>query len=93
MMYSLGGALTSFTLMLLVKSLLKDKVSPIGVSCVGAVFHALGQLFVASLMFGTFGFFYYLPLHTGIGLVTGFFIGCTAMYLLKHFKKLRILVN
>ncbi|WBW99364.1 Gx transporter family protein [Oceanirhabdus sp. W0125-5] len=90
MIYSLSGALTSFTFMLIVKSLFKDKVSPIGVSCVGAVFHSVGQLFVASFMFGTLGFFYYLPLHTAIALFTGFFIGCTTMYLLKHFKKLRL---
>jgi len=93
MMYSLSGALTSFTFMLLIKTLLKQNVSPIGVSCVGAVFHAIGQLFMASLMFGTLGFFYYLPLHTAIALFTGFFIGCTTMYLLKHFKKLRIITN
>ena len=93
MMYSLSGALTSFTFMLLIKTLLKDNVSPIGVSCVGAVFHAIGQLFMASLMFGTLGFFYYLPLHTAIALFTGFFIGCTTMYLLKHFKKLRIITD
>lgn len=88
--YSLAGASLSLCAMYLIKNLLKEKVSIIGVSCSGAVFHNIGQILVASLIVKTFGITFYLPILTIVGIFTGFFIGITSRYLINHMKKLRL---
>ena len=47
-MFSLVGSIFSFITMVIIKELGKDKVSIIGVSAAGGVFHNIGQLLVAS---------------------------------------------
>lgn len=90
LIYSLAGASLSLCVMYLIKNLLKEKVSIIGVSCSGAVFHNIGQILAASLMVKTFGITFYLPVLTIVGVFTGFFIGITSRYLTKHMNKLRL---
>ena len=74
-LYSMGGAVLSLVMMLLVKTLSRDKVSIVGVSVVGAVFHNVGQLLVASLLLQTGGLMFYAFLLTFAAVVTGVLTG------------------
>ena len=75
LLYSLSGGVLSYIFMVITKSFLgKDKVSIIGVSCVGAVFHNIGQLFAASLIVETMSVMLYLPVMSIAGIGTGIFV-------------------
>ncbi|WP_010293186.1 Gx transporter family protein [Clostridium senegalense] len=93
LMYSLGGAIFSFISMAVIKKLLKNKVSIIGVSVIGAVFHNIGQLIVASLIVETWGVLLYLPILTIAGIGTGIFVGFTSYYALSHLKTINKKMN
>ena len=86
--YSVSGAILSYFAMILVKELLKDKVSIIGVSATGAFFHNVGQLVVASAMVENIAIMLYLPILSVAGIGTGIFIGITANFIVKHLSKL-----
>ena len=88
LMYGSMGALMSFIIMIVIKEGLKDKVSIIGVSAAGAVFHNIGQLLVASLIVQNIGVMLYLPVLSIAGIVTGIFVGITANYTVAHMYKL-----
>ncbi len=88
LLYGGMGAILSFSIMLLVKEGLKDKVSIIGVSAAGAVFHNIGQLLVASLIVQNIGVMLYLPFLSIAGIVTGIFVGIAANYTVAHMYKL-----
>ena len=57
--YALTGAAFALAIELIIKK--TDKFSPIGVSVFGAIFHNLGQFFVAVIILKSFGILYYLP--------------------------------
>ncbi len=88
-LFSLSGGLFSLFSMTLVKNLLKDKVSIIGVSGAGAVSHNIGQLLVASYIVRNWTVMMYLPVLTFIGIGTGIFIGITANYIIGHMNKIK----
>ena len=73
--YSLGGSLLSFVAMTLLIKLLKEHISPLGVSVAGAAFHNIGQILVACLLLQTWAVLLYLPLLLLIGILTGAVIG------------------
>lgn len=87
-MYSASGAILSFCIMILFKSLGKNKLSIIGVSASGAFFHNLGQLIVASAIVENIGIMLYLPILSIAGIGTGIFIGITANFVVKHLSKI-----
>lgn len=89
-MYSAVGGVLSFSSMVFVKEIFKEKVSIIGVSSAGAIFHNVGQLIVASLIVKNIGITLYLPILSVIGIGTGIFIGITANYVVNHLSKLSI---
>ncbi len=93
LLYSLSGGILSYIFMVITKSLGKDKVSIIGVSCVGAVFHNIGQLFVASLIVETMSVMLYLPVMSVAGIGTGIFVGITSNFAVEHLKKIFSLDN
>jgi len=74
--YSLTGGLLSGTAMMVTAWLLKDKVSLIGISAIGAIFHNIGQLIIVTIITDSFyvalGYF---PMLLIAGIVTGIFIG------------------
>ena len=74
-LYSMGGALLSLITMLLVKNLSRDKVTIVGVSVVGAVFHNIGQLLVASVILQTGGLMFYAFVLTFAAVITGVLTG------------------
>lgn len=88
-LFSLSGGLLSLFSMTIIKNLLKDKVSIIGVSGAGAVSHNIGQLMVASYIVRNWTVMMYLPVLTFIGIGTGIFIGITANYIIGHMSKIK----
>lgn len=75
-MYSLAGALFSFSAMCMLKKM--QKFSICGVSMAGGVFHNVGQILVAIFVTQTAGVAYYLPALLIAGVVTGLLIGLAA---------------
>lgn len=74
-LYSMGGAVLSLISMLLVKNLSRDKVSLVGVSVVGAVFHNIGQILVAALLLQTPGILFYVFILMISAVITGTLTG------------------
>ncbi len=87
-MYSASGAILSYYVMIFIKRIGKDKLSIIGVSAAGAVFHNVGQLIVASAIVHNIDVMLYLPILSIAGIGTGIFIGITANYMVGHMTKL-----
>lgn len=87
-MYSASGAIFSYFIMIITKALGKNKLSIIGVSASGAVFHNIGQLLIASAIVRNINVMLYLPVLSIAGIGTGIFIGITANYLINHMVKL-----
>lgn len=90
-LYSTVGTILSYLVMLLAKELGKNRLSIIGVSASGAVFHNIGQLLVASAIVKNLAVMLYLPALSIAGIGTGIFIGITANYAVKHMIKLSYL--
>ncbi|MBU5590268.1 Gx transporter family protein [Clostridium sp. MSJ-4] len=90
-MYSVAGALLSYIIMIIVKTVGKNKVSIIGVSSSGAVFHNIGQLLMAAMIVQNIGVMLYLPILTIAGVGTGIFVGITSNYATKHLSKIKYL--
>lgn len=88
LMYSLSGGVLSYLTMVITKRIFKDKVSIIGVSCVGAVFHNVGQLLAAAFIVKTMNVMLYLPVMSIAGIGTGIFVGITGEFAVKHLKKI-----
>ncbi|EKY23247.1 Gx transporter family protein [Clostridium celatum] len=88
LMFSLFGSVFSFLIMVVIKEVFKDKVSIIGVSSAGGVFHNIGQLLVAAYIVKNIGVMLYLPVLSIAGIVTGIFVGITANFVVNHLKKL-----
>lgn len=91
LMYGSMGALLSFLIMIFVKGILKDKVSIIGVSAAGAVFHNIGQVLVSMWVVKNVGVALYLPFLSVAGIVTGVFVGLTANYVITYIYRLPML--
>jgi len=85
--YSLSGSLLSFAAMCLLIRLLGERVSPIGVSVVGAVFHNLGQIAAASVLMGTMLVAAYLPILLVSGVVTGALVGVAVKGVLRILRR------
>lgn len=87
LMYSLSAGIVSLTLMHFSISLFKDKISIIGISIIGAYFHSLTQIFVASVLIDNINIFYYLPILTLVSLFSGIIIGFITSYFDIFFRK------
>ncbi|KPU27847.1 heptaprenyl diphosphate synthase [Caloranaerobacter sp. TR13] len=86
--YSLTGSLLSLVAMYFVYRFLSKMFSVIGVSIIGAVFHNIGQISVASIMMENIKIFSYLPVMNLVSLFTGYFVGLSTFYTTKHLKKI-----
>lgn len=82
-LYSMGGAVLSLIAMLLVRKLSRDSVSIVGVSVVGAVFHNVGQILVASLLLQTPGLMFYVFVLMISAVVTGTLTGMAGNQVLR----------
>lgn len=79
--FSLVGAIFSIVVMALVKS---TKLSSVGVSVIGSVFHSIGQVLVGMLILDNYNVIYYLPYLLLLSIPTGVIIGIVSSKLLKY---------
>jgi len=88
-LYSFTGSLFSYIAMTCLMYLMKDKVSPIGVSATGAFFHSLGQIFMSMIILGTLRMIIYLPALSIVSVITGSFIGLVALHVIGRLKTIQ----
>jgi heptaprenyl diphosphate synthase len=86
LIYSLSGAVLSIAVMIICKRL---KLSVIGVSAMGGIFHNVGQLSAAALILNSSAVMYYYPVLFISGIVTGIIIGIVSLPIIKNSEKLR----
>ena len=85
MAYSLAGGILSLAVMIIAKRL--NKLSAMGVSVLGGVFHNVGQILVAIVVLETGSLIYYLPVLIISGLIAGIIIGILAAEVIKRLPK------
>ena len=81
--FSLSGALFSALSMALFK---KTKLSMIGVSVIGSIFHSVGQILIAILFLKNNNMIYYLPWLLLFSIPTGLFVGYVSKKLLSELE-------
>jgi len=82
--FSLGGALLSLIAMRL---FIKSKLSVIGVSVIGSLFHSVGQISIAIILLRSIYIIYYLPWVMLFSLPTGIIIGIISKQVIDYFTK------
>lgn len=83
-MYSLSGAALSLGAMIIGKKL--NKLSIVGVSILGGVFHNIGQLIIAIGIIGSTKLAFYGPVLIMAGLGTGLLIGVIGTLVIRKIK-------
>lgn len=81
-MFSICGALFSVLFMYIFKRF--TKLSPIGISIIGSIFHLLAQLLCACIFINNFNIIYYLPFILIIGIISGTITGILSNTLIKN---------
>ena len=80
---SMAGAILCIIAMGLFK---KTKLSIVGVSVVGSLFHSLGQVIVVAFFLNSMSAFNYLPIIALFAVPTGIITGILSKELVKYFK-------
>ena len=83
--FSIVGGILSVILMSIFK---KTKLSIIGVSIIGSIFHLIGQIIVAIILLNSFNLIYYLPYLIIFGSISGFIIGIITKDILCKTEKI-----
>jgi len=92
-MYSMAGGVLSCIVMAVLYYKFNKYFSLLGISLAGAVFHNIGQLLTASLVYGSIGImFTYMPILMVASIFTGNFIGLAAKYTIKFLDKKKLLM-
>ncbi len=86
--FSLGGALLSLCSMFIAK---KTKLSIIGVSIVGSIFHSGGQILVAILIIKNTYIIYYVPWLLLFSIPTGILVGFTSKIILNNLDNRKVI--
>lgn len=81
----IGGSISTLAMAIMYKKF-RNLFSLPAISVVGAIFHNIGQIFVASIIVQNMKLFYYLPLLLISAVITGLFIGFAVQYTLKPMK-------
>ena len=82
-LYSLAGGVLSCIVMAVLYHHFRRYFSLLGISVAGAVFHNIGQILTASLLYGSIGIlFTYLPILMLSSVVTGNFIGLVSKHII-----------
>jgi len=84
--YSLIGGLISTIAMAIMYKRYSSLFSIATISVVGAIFHNIGQILIASLIVQNAKLFYYLPALAISAVITGLFIGFAVQYTLRPIK-------
>lgn len=83
--YSLAGGLLSLIAMYITIKTFREKVSPTGVSIIGAVSHNIGQLCVIGIVTNNIKIaISYFPILALSGTITGILIGLCVKYILQY---------
>lgn len=82
--FSLGGAILSVTMMFIFKKI--TKLSIVGISIIGSIFHSLGQIIVAMFILETANMIYYLPWLLMFSIPTGIIVGLISKELVNHLQ-------
>ncbi|TJX14783.1 Gx transporter family protein [Tissierella creatinini] len=85
--YSISGAVLSCIMMYLSFRFLSKIFSLIGVSIIGALSHNFAQISVAAIIMSNLRIYTYLPFLMILSLFTGYFVGLSSGYIVKHLKK------
>jgi heptaprenyl diphosphate synthase len=86
-LYSLSGGLLSLVAMYIMYRFGRPRVSIIGISVMGAVFHNLGQLLMAAFIIQNIKIVFYLPLLIVSAVGTGIFVGLASKYMIVGMEK------
>ncbi|OPX89990.1 MAG: Heptaprenyl diphosphate synthase component I [Pelotomaculum sp. PtaB.Bin104] len=89
-LFSITGGMLSILVMVLLWKYLNKYVSIIVISMVGAVFHNIGQLIVASLIVQNFSVYVILPVLMVSAIITGYFVGVVSKQVYKYLGKAKI---
>lgn len=81
--YSLAGGILSTLVMAFLYRYSRGIFSIVAISVVGAVFHNIGQILIASLVVRNVNLFFYLPVLLIAGVITGIFIGVAVQYTMR----------
>jgi len=93
-MYSMAGGVLSCIIMAVLYFKFSNYFSLLGISLAGAVFHNIGQLLTASLLYGTIGIlFTYLPILMLSSIITGNFIGLVVKYIIRFLSRKDLMMN
>ena len=84
--YSFIGGFISIMAMAIMYKRYRNLFSLPAISVVGAIFHNIGQILVASLIIQNAKLFYYLPLLMISAVITGLFIGFSVKYALRPMR-------
>lgn len=84
--YSFIGGLISTLVMAFIYKKFSFLFSLPAISVVGAIFHNIGQIMIASLIVQNAKLFYYLPVLMVSAVITGLFIGFAVQYTLRPMK-------
>lgn len=82
--FSLSGALFSIIAMTI---LMKTKLSIIGVSIIGSIFHSIGQVLIGIIMLDNYNVIYYLPYLLIFSIPTGIIIGIITKKIINNTEK------
>ena len=82
--FSLSGALFSIMAMTI---LMKTKLSIIGVSIIGSIFHSIGQVLIGIIMLDNYNVIYYLPYLLIFSIPTGIIIGIITKKIINNTEK------
>lgn len=83
--FSLGGALASILIMVLAKRY--TKLSILGISVLGSIFHSMGQIIMAIILLQMPSLVNYLPWLIAFSIPTGIFVGVLARYFTEYYEK------
>lgn len=83
---SLSGALLSFVSMVIFKNIFKVEI--IITSCIGGIFHNVGQLMAVIIVVKLSILVWYLPFLVIIGIITGYLVGKLSSLLVSKFNLL-----
>ena len=88
LLYSLGGAVLSISLMALLRK--TGRFSMVGVSVAGGVFHNLGQILVAMLVLSTAEIGHYMIVLAVTGTVAGVLVGILGSLVTRYMEKVKM---
>ncbi len=82
--FSLSGAISSIVMMILAKRI--NKLSVVGISIIGAVFHSIGQIIFAAFFLNSWQILNYLPIIMLLAVPSGIIVGILAKTLILHYQ-------